>query len=220
MHDRLFRGAIYLPMVAGMLAYTYLAPVEYEGEPYLALSVGREITWLVAVAAVVWVITYLAWTRPRNPQERMITAPNDAVVGVHPGERWVVLAHAVAFGSGYLLGASNAAFLLVLAVHHEVQYLYFTYIMARHAAGPASLGAGQSRDYDVCMKGLNQAGRRLRTTAAEASSFFLWPVIGFAGAMAGGWLQWEYLAPLGIGGLFCHYWFDGRIWTARSLKQA
>ena len=27
---------------------------------------------------------------------------------------------------GYALGASNASFLLVLAVHHEVQYLYFT----------------------------------------------------------------------------------------------
>jgi hypothetical protein len=32
----------------------------------------------------------------------------------------------VAFSSGYALGASNASFLLVLAVHHEVQYLYFT----------------------------------------------------------------------------------------------
>jgi hypothetical protein len=45
----------------------------------------------------------------------------------------VVLAHAVAFGSGYFLGASNASFVLVLAVHHEVQYLYFAYAMARRA---------------------------------------------------------------------------------------
>ena len=43
----------------------------------------------------------------------------------------MVLAHCVAFGSGYVLGASNVAFLLVLAVHHEVQYLYFAYAMAR-----------------------------------------------------------------------------------------
>ena len=46
----------------------------------------------------------------------------------------MVLAHAVAFGSAYVLGASNASFLLVLAVHHEVQYLYFTYAMARRPA--------------------------------------------------------------------------------------
>ena len=52
---------------------------------------------------------------------------------VHPAERWVVLAHALAFGSAYLLGASNASFILVLAVHHEVQYLYFAYAMARHS---------------------------------------------------------------------------------------
>jgi hypothetical protein len=44
---------------------------------------------------------------------------------IHPGECWVLLAHAVAFGSGYVLGAANASFMLVLAVHHEVQYLYF-----------------------------------------------------------------------------------------------
>jgi hypothetical protein len=131
----------------------------------------------------------------------------------------VVLAHAVAFGSGYVLGASNAAFLLVLAVHHEVQYLYFTYIMARHSVGPASLATAKNCGHDLHMKVSNQAGRRLRTTPAEAGSFFLWPVIGFAGAIAGGWLQWEYLAPLGIGGLFCHYWLDGRIWTRRALKQ-
>ena len=43
-HACLFRGAIYLPMLAGMLAYTHLAPVEYEGKPYFALSCGAEIT--------------------------------------------------------------------------------------------------------------------------------------------------------------------------------
>jgi len=43
-------------------------------------------------------------------------------------------------------------------------------------------------------------------------------VIGFGGAVAGGWLSLEWLAPLGAGGLFCHYWLDGRIWTRRSLN--
>jgi len=25
--------------------------------------------------------------------------------------------------------------------------------------------------------------------------------------------------PLGVGGLFCHYWLDGRIWTRRSFQD-
>ena len=29
-HNRLFRGAVYLPMLAALLAYTYIAPLEYE----------------------------------------------------------------------------------------------------------------------------------------------------------------------------------------------
>ena len=42
-HACMFRGAIYLPMLAGMLAYTHLAPVEYEGEPYFALTAARNL---------------------------------------------------------------------------------------------------------------------------------------------------------------------------------
>jgi hypothetical protein len=42
--------------------------------------------------------------------------PASQILGVHLGERYVVLAHALAFGSAYVLGASNASFLLVLAV--------------------------------------------------------------------------------------------------------
>src|ERR1700752_2533650 len=43
-HDFLFRGAIYMPMAAGMLAYTHLAPVEYEGKNYFAFHCGAEIS--------------------------------------------------------------------------------------------------------------------------------------------------------------------------------
>jgi hypothetical protein len=121
-HDFSFRGAIYLPMVAGMLAYTRLAPVEYEGKPYLAINCGGEITSIGGLTAAAWVIAYLAWTLWRDHSERAIAA-SQKVGLVHPGEWWGGL---VAFSSGYALGASNASFLLVLAVHHEVQYLYFT----------------------------------------------------------------------------------------------
>jgi len=61
MHSILFRGANYLPMLAAMLAYTHLAPPEYDGEPYLALSLGAAVTSTVGLAAVVWVIAYLTW---------------------------------------------------------------------------------------------------------------------------------------------------------------
>ena len=53
----------------------------------------------------------------------------------------MVLAQAVAFGSAYLLGASNASFLLVLPVYHEIHYLYFTYATARRTA----VNCGNSR---------------------------------------------------------------------------
>jgi hypothetical protein len=335
-HAFLFRGAIYLPMLAGMLAYMHLAPVEYEGKPYLALSCGGEIASIVGLAATSWVIAYLAWTLCRNHIQRVISAPqnlessdfdvkqgskiaprrrggrrvnqfltkkfselcelcttllenlrglgkfsnirnisdsdispakaprtlssdkyflfffvafaslreiirnsvaasprwasvvntfsqetrNNQTVGgvVHPGEWWVVLAHAIAFGSGYALGASNASFLLVLAVHHEVQYLYFTYAMARH---PGHFYAMSKTGTDPAMKDLDSKASykdrsALRTEARHATSFLVWPVIGFVGAMVGPWTQLQWLAPLGIGGLFCHYWLDSRIWTRRA----
>ena len=218
-HDFLFRGAIYLPMLAGTLAYTHLAPVEYEGKAYFALSCGAEITSIAGLAAASWVIAYLAWTLWRNRGERAISAAPNGLV--HPGERWVVLAHAVAFGSGYALGASNASFLLVLAVHHEVQYLYFTYALVRHRGSfhaMSKTGTGVAME-DLDSKASYKDEHGLRTQAGHAISFLVWPVIGFVGAIVGGWSELEWLAPLGMGGLFCHYWLDGRIWTRRSSQN-
>lgn len=209
-HSILFRGAIYLPMAAATLAYTHLTPTEYDGEPYLALSAGAGVTWIIGLAAVIWVIAYLIWSvsRPRavGPVSRSI--PNS----VHPGEWWVVLAHAVAFGSGYVLGAANASYLFVIAVHHEIQYLSFTYSVARRRTD------SHSAIQDVCSVNLCRAERRLRAEASLIASFLFWPVIGFVGAVFGSWLQFPALAPLGAGGLFCHYWLDGRIWRRPSVN--
>jgi hypothetical protein len=220
-HKVLFRGAVYLPMLATMLAYTHLAPTEYDGEPYLALSVGAEITLIIGSAAALWVIAYLTWTLWHTRGARATFASGNAPIQIHPGERWVVLAHAVAFGSGYVLGASSASFLLVLAVHHEVQYLYFTYAMARC---PGNSLAVKKTDMDVATKNL-YSNASSNTSAAPRSevkfvaSFLLWPVIGFVGATVGSWLELKSLAPLGVGGLFCHYWLDGRIWTRKSFQK-
>jgi hypothetical protein len=183
MHQVLFRGAVYAPMVAAALVYTHLAPTDYEGDPYVGLDLGVGLASAAGLVAAVWVVAYLAWTLGRgNERGALVTAG-----GVHPGEWWVVVSHAVAFGSAYVLGAANVSFMLVLAVHHEVQYLAFTYAMARRE-GVRGIGP---------------------------FSYVLWPGLGLAGAVAGGWLELRWLAPLGIGGLFCHYWLDGRIWTRR-----
>jgi hypothetical protein len=151
-----------------------------------------------------WVIAYLFWTLRQTQQQRRSNArQTQKSQTLHPGERWVVLAHAVAFGSSYVLGATNASFLLVLAVHHEAQYLYFTYAMARWPRG-------------------TYKHERLKAESGQseirfAASFALWPLIGLTGAIVGGWYQLPLLAPLGVGGLFCHYWLDGRIWTRRAM---
>ena len=216
MHSLLFRGAIYLPMLAAMLAYTHLAPPEYDGEPYLALTLGAAVTSTVGLAAVVWVIAYLTWIALHV---RTVTCPPvKKINSVHPGEWWVVVAHAVAFGSGYVLGASNASYLLVLAVHHEVQYLSFTGAMARRRA-PVQSPSVHSAINETYLTHVSTVERGLRAEASFIASFLFWPVVGFSGAVFGSWLSLPALAPLGVGGLFCHYWLDGRIWTRRSLQN-
>jgi hypothetical protein len=220
-HDVLFRGAIYLPMLAATLAYTHLAPMDYEGKPYLALNFGREMTSIVAFAATAWVTAYLVWTFWRNRRVNPIITSQNVGGWVHPGEWWVVLAHAVAFGSAYALGASNASFLLVLAVHHEVQYLYFTFAMARRTAHfqPVRKTTADPATKEFYSQALDNPGGVLSPELKFAASFLTWPVIGFGGAVTGGWLGLAWLAPLGVGGLFCHYWLDGRIWTRRSFQN-
>jgi hypothetical protein len=220
-HDRLFQGAVYLPMVAALLAYAHLAPLQYEGEPYFALNLGAEVAALAVFAAAGWLIAYFAWALWRNRAERLMTAPHSGGIRVHPGERWVVLAHAVAFGSGYALGASNASFLLVLAVHHEVQYLYFAYAMSRRSAlvGGACKSATDGAMRHSYSTALSAREDDVRSELKHAASFLVWPVISFGGAVVGGWFALEWLAPLGMGGLLCHYWLDGRIWTRGSFQK-
>jgi hypothetical protein len=219
-HNVLFRGAIYLPMVAATLAYTHLAPLDHEGKPYLAVNFGADATSTVGLAAALWMLAYLTWTLSRTHREQLHSANQMPALLVHPGEWWVVLGHAVAFGSAYVLGASNASFLLVLAVHHEVQYLYFTYAMARRSE---VFQSAKSVSNDTALTSAKaDASFKLepecRSEVRHAASFLRWPVIGFVAAVGGGWLELAWLAPLGAGGLFCHYWLDARIWTRKSLN--
>jgi hypothetical protein len=214
-HDLWFRGAIYLPMLAAMLAYSHLAPHDYEGKPYLALNVRAEVATAVGTAAALCGIGYLFWTGSRWRSGPVRGAAQKSGEIVHPGERWVVLAHTVAFGSGYLLGTVNASYMLVLAVYHEVQYLYFAYAVARRSdrsPGMSHAGVDQATEL-LASRASALHGGASATELKHMSAFFVWPVIGFVGAVAGGWSELEWLAPLGVGGLFCHYWLDGRIWT-------
>jgi hypothetical protein len=217
-HNVLFQGAIYLPMVAAILLYTHFARTEYEGEPYLALSFGTEITSIVALAAALWVIVYLMWILRHTSDTRRIDRGQSKI---HPGEWWVVVAHTAALESSYALGASNASFLLVLALHHEVQYLYFTYAVSRRCgsdqgATKNATDLATTGSYDNAL--LKREGG-FRSELKHLVCFLVWPLIAFGGAVGGSWLALEWLAPLGVGGLFCHYWLDGRIWTRRSFRN-
>ena len=70
LHSRLFGGAIYMPMAAAIFVRGYLAPENYEGEPYYAISAGTEIAWGLGLLAFSWVVAYLVWTCRQNCQDR------------------------------------------------------------------------------------------------------------------------------------------------------
>jgi hypothetical protein len=87
---------------------------------------------------------------------------------------------------------------------------------SRHGEHKTSIDPAMS---DSHLNASYKAGSEFQTEIKHAASFLVWPVIGFVGAITGGWLALDWLAPLGMGGLFCHYWLDGRIWTRRSFKN-
>jgi hypothetical protein len=214
-HERLFGAAIYLPMLASALTYSHFSPRYYEGEPYLALDLGAEFVALVGFAAALAVAGYLIYSlQPKLSGEAAI-APSELKPRVHRGELWVVLAHAVAFGSSYVLGATNSSFLFVLAVHHEVQYLYFTYAVSRASACATGRKAGTDSENAAPPA---PAARTVMPELSRLVRFSIWPALGFAGALTGTWLNLSWLATVGMAGLFCHYWLDGRIWTRRALS--
>jgi hypothetical protein len=199
-HRWLLPAAFYLPMIAAVLYYTSTAPA-HEGEPFHGLPIEPWAQWALGGAAAASVLTYLVWTRRRvSVGGGGTSGTRQPAATVHPGERWLVLANAVAFGSAYVLGAWTASFVLVLAVHHEVQYLYFTYAVARRSAGSP-------------VHGIAPELRRL-------ARFAVWPVIGLASWVACTAIGGDELLPFLTAGLLAHYWLDGRIWTARARRLA
>jgi hypothetical protein len=192
-HRRLLAAAFYLPMIAAVAYYTSTAEM-HEGEPFHGLSLDPGLLWGLAAVAAASVLAYLGWTIGR-------ASTGHAADAVHPGERWLVLANAVAFGSAYMLGAWTASFMLVLAVYHEVQYLYFTYAVARRAEVSRAPGA------------VVREWRRL-------GRFAVWPAIGLATWAACKISGVEGLLPFLTAGLLIHYWLDGRIWTSRARRLA
>ena len=180
-HSGLFQAAIYLPMAAGVAYFTSTAPT-HEGEDFVGLGLDEEILWALGAFAIASVAAYLAFAIRQRDR-------------VHPGERWLVVANALAFGCAYVLGAWTMGFILALALHHELQYLYFTYAVARQARA---------------------AGSELRFLA----SFAVWPLVGLASWALCKFSDLEVLVPFLVGGLLCHYWLDSRIWTARARRVA
>jgi hypothetical protein len=192
-HRWLLASAFYLPMIAAVAYYTSTAET-HEGEPFHGVALDPVVLWGLGAVAAAGVLAYLGWTIGRVGAGTLVDA-------VHPGERWLVLANAVAFGSAYLLGAWMASFILVLAVYHEVQYLYFTYAVARRAE--------VSRRPGVVVREWKRLAR-----------FAVWPAIGLATWAACKASGVEALVPFLTAGLLAHYWLDGRIWTARARRLA
>jgi hypothetical protein len=192
-HRFLLQAAFYLPMIATVAYYTSIAP-DHEGEPFHQLSVPPDILWALAMLAGASVLAYLALTLGRTALPRR-EHPEDlgaAEPVVHPGERWLVVANALGFGSAYVLGAGNSWFVLVLAIHHEVQYLFFTYALAR------------------------SPGAEVRRVAR----FAVWPVLGLGSWALCTMTGVGGLEPFLTAGLLGHYWLDGRIWNARARRMS
>jgi hypothetical protein len=177
--------------MAGVAYYTSTAAT-HEGEAFHALSLGPEVLWGLASGAVASVGAYVLCTIERT------AVPGSGLTVVHPCERWLVLANALGFGSAYVLGAWTSSFILVLAIHHEVQYLYFTYALARRADAPGAQGVP----------------REVR----QVARFALWPAIGLTSWAMCTVSGLGVLEPLLNAGLLGHYWLDGRIWTARARR--
>src|SRR5262245_34894934 len=201
LHGWLLPTSFYLPMMAAVAYYTSTAAT-HEGEAFHALSLGPEVLWGLASGAGASVVAYLLWTIGRTAVPG--SEPQNSIglghAVVHPCERWLVLANALGFGSAYVLGAWTSSFVLVLAIHHEVQYLYFTYALARRAEGSGA--------------------HRVPGEVRRLARFALWPAIGLT--------SWAMCTVSGLGvlepflnaGLLGHYWLDGRIWTARARHLA
>ena len=182
LHRWLLATSFYLPMLAAVVYYASTAP-DHEGDAFHGLSLAPDLLWWLVSVAVASVMVYLAWTVGRE---------------VHPGERWLVVANALGFGSAYVLGAWTASFVLTLAIHHELQYLVFTYAVARRAEAPTGPDAAPEI-------------RRL-------ARFAVWPVLGLASWVICKAFALEALEPFLTAGLLGHYWLDGRIWTARARR--
>jgi hypothetical protein len=197
-HRWLLSASFYLPMIAAVAYYASAAP-NHEGEAFHGLSLDPVILWALGSGAAVSVVTYLGWTIGRTAVPG--NGPRDFIghagVVVHPCERWLVLANALGFGSAYVLGAWTSSFVFVLAIHHEVQYLYFTYAVARRAEASGD-------------QAVTPEVRRL-------ARFALWPAIGLTSWAVCTASGLRALEPFLTAGLLSHYWLDGRIWRARRL---
>lgn len=194
-HQRILAAAMYLPMAAAVAYFTGTSPL-HEGEAYLALPLTSFAPPALGALAAASLVLYLG-----SETARVGRYGNWGCRAVHPAERWLVIANAIGFASAYVLGAWTASFVLVLVLHHEIQYLAFTYATAR---------AGAARPpVDV------------RANLTLLASFATWPMLGLASWMlCRGWDPPASVEPFLTAGLLAHYWWDSRIWTGRARRLA
>jgi hypothetical protein len=102
-HGWLFGAATHLPMAAGVAYFTSASPL-HEGKAYLAPEFAPNVVVALGLTGTVSVAAYLTFTARYRED-------------IHPGERLLVVANALAFGSAYVLGSWNPSFIFVLAVH-------------------------------------------------------------------------------------------------------
>ena len=203
LHSRLFFGAIYLPMVAAIFLYGHLAPENYEGEPYYTIGAGAELAGDWAYSPSVGLSPILSGhaTDPAaSPIEHWARATNSNVA------------------SGRTLGCGCTCRGLWQRLRARCHECFVSFGPRRPPRGAIPLF--HLRHGEVANGRASTGEPKNGNGQSEirfAASFALWPLIGLAGAIVAGWYQFEWLAPLGVGGLFCHYWLDGRIWTRRSM---
>ena len=172
----------------------------------MLLGRGADFSWGLGLIAAGWIVGYFVWRRYSNNNRggtNRTLGQAQKIQRLHPGE-----------ASGCACTCRNFWQQAMCSALRMLRFSWSSPSTTRcNPSSPAPL-------QEWPMAAHKQENLKVGNRQSEirfAAAFALWPLIGLAGAILGGWYQLPWLAPLGVGGLFCHYWLDGRIWTRRSM---